>query len=159
MEAAAAALIIGTGMKAYSEYDQGKDEKELAKQRAAAKAADAAAVKAESREEARTKREEGREFRGRQIAAYAKSGVLPSTASPLLAMVDTADEFETEAGYIQETGRRKASRLNQQAVWERRAGRNAYRAGLWGAGSTALTGAGRIGLYSYNKKKKNIYPY
>lgn len=143
---AIAAMAIGTGMSAYSQYKQGKEQEELHEQRAKVARLDAKAVIKASRHEAREKRKEGRRFRASQKALFAASGIRIA-GTPLLVMKETADEFETEAALIQEGGMTEGRRLRSFARMERQMGASAYRAGKWGAGSTLLTGAGRMGMY------------
>lgn len=151
--------IVGTGMSVYGQYQQGKQQRELYEHRAKVAEKDAAAVKRAAKHEAREKGKEGKRFRARQKALFAKSGV-KLAGTPLLVMKETADIFEQDAFFIQEGGMTEAQRLRSGAGMERLMGASAYSAGLWGAGSTALTGAGRMGMYGYErgwwgKKKYN----
>lgn len=146
-----AAMAGGITMSAAGQYQQGKEQRKLAKAQAAAMAQDAAAVKEESRERARKERKEGRKLLARQTVTYAASGVKPGEGTPLLVMLEDAMEVEESARNIQLHGARASSRLLQESKWRKRAGRSAYRAGVIGAGSTLLTGGAQIGLHGYRR--------
>lgn len=138
------AIAGGTTLSAINQARAGKEARELHKQRAAAALKDAQAVRESLGEQARSKRKEGKRAKARQRVLFAKFGVKGPTALDIMKI--TADEFEREAGFIQETGVTESGRLTTQAKFERVAGRSAYRAGIFGAGATALSGIGTIGL-------------
>lgn len=159
-EYAMIAMAAGTGMSAYQQYQVGREQRALHKQRAAVSLEEAEAVTKATRHEAREKTKEGRRFKARQKALFAKSGV-KITGTPLLVMKETEKEFRRDAAFIMEGGITEARRLRTGAGMERQMGRSAYRAGQWGAGSTLLTGAGTIGMYGYEQgwgKKKKYTP-
>ena len=150
-------MIAGTVASAGQQYQQGKEERKLYKQRSAVALADAAAVAKARKFESREKRKEGKRFKARQKALFAKSGVrIKDTA--LLVMEETSEEFERDAAFISEGGIVKEKRLRSQAGFEEQMGRSAFRAGRLGAGATLLTGAGRVGMVGlerwwWNKKQ------
>ena len=138
------AIAGGTTLSAINQAKAGKEARKLHKQRAAAALKDAQAVRESLGEQARTKRKEGKRAKARQRVLFAKFGVKGPTALDIMKI--TADEFEKEAGFIQETGVAESGRLTTQAKFERAAGRSAFRAGRFGAAATALSGLGTIGL-------------
>ena len=79
---------------------------------------------------------------GRQRALFGGAGVVPSVGTPLLVQEDTAAEIELAALNIRAGGAVEATRLEQEAAFQRRFGRSASRAGALRAGSTLLTGFG-----------------
>ena len=150
-------MIAGTVASAGQQYQQGKEQRKLYKQRAGVALADAAAVAKATKFEAREKRKEGKRFKARQKALFAKSGVrIAETA--LLVMGETEAEFERDAAFITEGGLVKEQRLRSQAGFERKMGKSAFRAGRLGAGATLLTGAGRIGTVGIERGWWNRTP-
>lgn len=143
---AVAALAAGTTISAVSQYRQGKEQRELYKQRAAAALEDAKAVRESYGEQAREKRKEARRYEKRQRVLFAKGGV-QAEGTALDIIKETETEFQREAGLIQLHGETESSRLRTQAMFERQAGQSAYRAGLWGAGATVMSGLGTLGMY------------
>ena len=93
-------------------------------------------------EEADFRRSQARAL-GDRRAGLGASGIDPSTGSPLLATGDFAAEVELNARRIREGGELRATRLEQEAVLKRQAGANAKTGGLFGAGSSLLSGFGQ----------------
>jgi hypothetical protein len=141
---AAGAVAGGTTLSAVNQAKQAKEAKKLHKERAAAALKDAEAARKSFNEQARSKRKEGKRYEARQRVLFAKEGVRGPTALDILKV--TADEFEKEAGYISEHGVTEYKRGVTQAGFERDMGRSAYRAGMWGAASTVMSGVGTLGL-------------
>lgn len=150
-EFAVAAMLVGTGMSAYGQYQQGKEQRALYKQRAAVAEKEAKAVTKAAEHQEREKRKEGKRYIARQKVLFAKSGVMPKKGTPSLVMTETAKEFARDAAFIQEGGAVEVARLRSQAEIERGMGKSAYRAGLWGAGATAMTGLGTVGMFGYEQ--------
>ena len=147
MELAIPAVIAGTGLSAYGQYQAGRETRSLSRSQAAAQAADAAAAREQAKEAARLKRAEGRELLARQRVAYAGAGV--SGPTPMLVLADTMDKIEQDAANIQRGGVNAYERGMQESAWTRRAGQSAYRSGLWGAGSSLMTGLGTAAFMGY----------
>lgn len=137
----------GLMLQGVSSYQQGKEARDLARQQAAATMADAEAAKKEAAEAARLKRREAASVKGSQIASFAAAGVSPLTLSPLAIITFTQDQMAKDAETIQERGITAYERLKSESKWQKKAGASAYRAGLWGAGSSLLAGAGMYGSY------------
>ena len=88
-------------------------------------------------------RAEIRRILSKQRAAYGRSGVDVS-GSPLLVLEDTAMEGELDAMAIRYGGEVEAARKKSEASLLRQQGRNIRTASYFQAGSTLLTGAGRV---------------
>ena len=114
-----------------SEFEASVSEQQATSQRQVAAA-----------EEADFRRSQDRVL-GDRRAALGASGIDPSTGSPLLATGDFAAEVELNALRIREGGELRANRLEQEAVLKRQAGKNAQTGGLFGAGSSLLSGFGK----------------
>jgi hypothetical protein len=146
------AMMMGTAMSAYQQYQMGKEQRALHAQRAGVALEEAEAVTKATRHEAREKTKEGKRFKARQKALFAHAGVRIAGTSPLI-MKETKREFARDAAFIMEGGLTEAARLRTSAGMERQMGKSAYRAGMWGAGTTLLTGAGNIGMRRYQMGK------
>lgn len=141
---AISAIAGGTALSAVNQAQQGREARKLHKQRAAAALEDARAVRKAAGEKARGVRKQAKREKARQRVLFAKEGVSGPTALDIMKI--TADEFEKEATIFQEGGSVEASRLRGQAEFELEAGQSAFRAGIYGAGATALSGLGTLGL-------------
>lgn len=82
---------------------------------------------------------------GRQRALFGGAGVT-FEGTPLLVQEDTAAEIELAALNIRAGGAVEATRLEQQATFQRLRAGSASRAGPLRAGTTLLTGFGQLGL-------------
>jgi len=89
------------------------------------------------------RREQSR-LMARRRALGGATGVEMGTGSPLLASEDFAGEVELQALRLRSGGELSATRLEQSAALERAAGRNARTGGFFRAGSSLLTGAGKV---------------
>ena len=140
-----AAAVVGTGVATYSAYAQGQATEEAQKfsakqaERQAAAAKEAAAVEAENRAE------QFRRIQGTQRARVGGMGVT-TEGSPLLAMMDTAEQAALDVARIRYGGELQAGELQTEATLRRFMGRQARRGGTLGAGATLLTGLGSAGM-------------
>ena len=132
---------IGVALSALSQFQQGRAESaqarfqaNLLQQQAVRRRQEAAA------QESAFRRRQAR-FSGRQRALFGGAGVT-FEGTPLLVQEDTAAEIELAALNIRAGGAVEATRLEQQATFQRRFGSSASRAGTLRAGSTLLTGFG-----------------
>ena len=155
-------LTGGTVMSAMNQRQQAKDERALYQQRAAVAEGEAKAVTKATEHQERETRKEARRHLAQQKVLFAKAGVKPKLGTPSKVMKETEEEYMRDAGYIQEGGATEAARLRSEAGLERQMGASAYRAGMWGAGATAMTGLGTTGMFAYQSgmftKKKKLTP-
>jgi hypothetical protein len=150
MATAAVLTAVGAGVSAYSSYQQGKAAQKLNNYNASV-ADQAAADKArDGRILANNQRQQNQKLLSRQRALRAKSGVVGNTGTPLLVAADQAAQLEMGALETEITANSEASRLRQQAVADRMAGKSARRAGNLGAAATILQGAGSIASMGAN---------
>ena len=153
--AALAVSAIGTGVAAYSSYQQGKAQQALNNTNAAIN--DQAALDAgrDSRAAANEQRAKGEALKSRQRALYAKAGVVAATGSPLLVQVETAGQLELSALDVERGGTIQAAQLRNQSMLDRMAGKSARTAGNLNAGATLLQGAGSsLGTYANYRSVK-----
>ncbi len=131
----------GTAVGAVSSLEQGRAQKKMAQYNAAvARQSADAAVEAAAHEELRT-REEAKRLRGRMMALYGKSGVTME-GSPLEVMEEAAAQEEIDIWTIRRTGATSASQHRSQAQLSAMKGESAHKAGIYGAGTSLLHGAG-----------------
>lgn len=148
----AALTLIGAGsaVSALGAIQQGRAAAAQARFQAAVQEQQATREQqlAEQREQD-FRRRQSREMASRR-AILGASGVEASAGSPLLVSEDFAGETELQALRIRNQGEVTATRLEQQAQLTRMQGRAARTAGFFRAGSSLLSGFGRVGYYSAN---------
>lgn len=166
---AIAATMIGGGVMAYSQVQQGKaaeaegkaaynesvNQNKLYEYNARVNKIQAAEVQNKAIYEATLHRKQTRALIGRQRAGMAAAGLSLTEGSPMSLIEETAAKSETDAQMILREGL-----INRQAyeaaAWQnkaagtmaltrginaKRAGKNAKKASLWQAGGTLLTAA------------------
>ena len=110
MGAETAVLAAGTGIQAYSKYQEGRIRAEASKQEAKIKRAQAAEMLERLAIEEVNLAKQGEEFKGKQLGAYAAGGVALGTGATLIALEDTTAKI---AQKISETRRDTIFRANQ----------------------------------------------
>jgi len=140
----AAAAVAGAGVSAYSAYQTGQEQDRVAKANArmaeyqAGQARDAAKLKADQyRKEADRKMATIR-------ARYSASGVSTTEGTPLLVLMESAEEVAADELRIKRGGEQTAWGLLQEASIQRAGGSSAASQGAWGAGASLLGGASRL---------------
>ena len=98
-------------------------------------------LQAEAREDD-FRRAQSRAFASRR-AGLGASGVQQAAGSPLLVSEDFAGEVELQALRIRSGGEVRATRLEQQALLSRFAGKSAQTSSFFRGGSLLLSGAGK----------------
>lgn len=155
-------MIGGTAMSAINQAKAGRESRALYQQRAAVAEETAKAVSKATGHQVRERRIEGRRDIARAKVLFAKSGVKPKIGTAGLVQREIKREAERDAFFIREGGTVEASRLRSEAGLERQMGASAYRAGMWGAGATVMTGLGSTGMFAYErgifKTKKKLTP-
>lgn len=154
--AAIAAIVISVaaaGASAYMQYQQGQQQKKVAKYNAEVMANQAERQKQLAGARAEDIRQRNRVMLAREEAAAGASGLAaePGT-SPLAVMAYDAREGELDALRAQWYGDTNAEAATANARMQRFSGANAAYAGSYGAGTTLLGGAAsgtRQGLMLY----------
>ena len=142
--AAIAAAVIGAATTAYSAYAQGQAQSNAAKFNAEVAENNAQIAQDTAAAQARQKQDAYRRVLGANRAAAGAAGVEGDLGSPLLVMADNAAQAELDLQFTKYRG------LVQQTGFQSEANLNRYRAdfasqaGVFGAGSTLLSGAGNI---------------
>jgi hypothetical protein len=161
------AMAVGAAVSAYGAYSQGQAAKSAAQYQAAVAGnnkimADRAAVDAQQRGEvaADKRREQAAQLIGRQRAVLAGNGVVVDQGSALDITSDTAATGEFEALTIRSNAEREAyqyraqgENFSSEAQLATMRGDSAAQAGMFGAGSSILNGAGSVAnkWYEYGK--------
>ena len=160
-----AAVIAGTAVTAYGQYQQGKTAQSQAKAQAAwnmynAKVAEreAEAEKAATASDVKQHKRKAAALLAKQRAMVGKSGV-EMVGSPLLVAEDTAAELAKEETNIRLRGQRKAMAFEGQSILDvskasaaksRAAGYG--QAAILNAGGTLLQGGAQAGYMSHQMK-------
>jgi len=140
------ASLVGTGMSAFGQYRAGQAQKGAYDYSARVAESEAGVARAGAAREEEIHRAKLQRLIGTQRALYGAAGVDIAAGSPLLTMMQTAEEGEREAEFIRYGGEVSATKKLNEARMARFYGKQASRAGAWGAGSTFLTGLGQAGL-------------
>lgn len=141
-------LAAATAVQAVGAISQGQQAKNLGKFQQEQAAADAQAEREAGQVRADKLRKMGQLQKSEARAALSKSGVVADAGSALEIQSDITMRSEEDALSEILTGTRRSSRLNQEGELSRRAGDNAFTAGILGAGKSVLGGA-----YEYKKTK------
>lgn len=141
--------MIGSGVQAKSQYDQGVAADEAARTNARRMRAQAADVKAIANTEAGKVRTEATKIIGEQNVAFSASGVDASVGSPAALAAYSRAQAELDAQKMKNNAAREAWGINAQATETVRMGRAAKKAGKYAAIGTILGGAANAagGIY------------
>jgi len=149
----AAAAAVGAGVSAYSSYQAGQEQKKVSE--ANARMAEYQAKQAKEASELKAsqyKREADRRMASIR-AGFAASGVSTAEGTPLLVLMESAEEVAKDELRIKRGGEQTAWGLLQEANIRRMGGKSAATRGAYGAGSTLLSGAARAASSYYQGVK------
>lgn len=140
---AAAAAVAGAGVSAYSAYQSGQSQAALMRYNAAQQQAQDQAMLEQSAAKSLAERDENQKILASQEAAYAASGVVTNTGSPLTVQTKQAALLERRALNTDYEGA-MAYRTGQSQVYgDWMAAKNYSTAGKLGATGTILSGIGQ----------------
>lgn len=148
---AAAALVLGTGIAAYSSMRQGDAQKEAYEMEAAAKRAQGAQVQIAADREVELTQRRMERTQNAQLVAFGRSGVLATSGSPLAQLEDTAANAMDEITAIRNAAKYRKGSLLTEAGLSEFLGGEAQTAGQLNAFSSILQGAGK-NPYMYDSK-------
>lgn len=146
-----ALLAAGTGLKAYGQYQQGRNEEKLLNFQGQMAQDDAQAAQVASEVQAGNIRRAAELTRKSAAAAYAASGVDVRAGSALDVQADILRRGEYDALTEMISGANASRRLNQQANMFSRAAKNARKSGNLSALSSVLQGGAQAG-WAYSAK-------
>ncbi len=141
---AAVTAVVG----AISTIQQGRAQAASARYNAAIADRNAVIARQQAAEEARRIRDAGARALGQQRTAFAAAGVT-AEGTPLEVLGDTAASVELDALTARYSGEVEATDYMARANLLRSQARSAERSAMFGAGTSLLTSAGRIGHGAY----------
>lgn len=148
------ALLAGTAMNAYGQYQAGQFNADMAERQAEIQqmAADDALERGE--EAADRQRDQTQDLIGSQRAALGASGVQMDTGSALRLQADSAYLGELDALTIEENARREAMGLSRGAQDRQLEAKFSRNRGTFGAGATLLTGGANA--YTTSRRLRSL---
>lgn len=152
MGTAALAIIglIGTAVSVVGQVMSASQQSDMANYNAKVANQNAEAIEDKAAYDARMHNQEVRKMLATQRSLYGKSGVSSEEGSPLLVMDDTVKQGAMDALAIRYGGDVEAAKARSQANLFKMQGKNIMTAGMMGAGTTLLSGAGNA-YKTYNK--------
>ena len=151
-EVAIAMMAVGTAVNAYGQYQAGKAQKRAYEYNAQVQEQNAKMAQEQAEYEARRQKSRTRKMLAAQRVAYNASGVVGNAGTALDTLRQTMMEGEMDRMAILYGGDVEAVNQRSQAALSRMQGKAAYKAGMFGAAGTLLSGAGQTG-YSYQEGK------
>lgn len=140
--AAIVVSLVGTGVSAYSSYEAGQSQAAMARYNAAQQSAQNQAMLQQSAAKSLAERDQNAKLLASQEAAYAASGVVTNSGSPLTVETKQAAYLERKALNTDYEGE-MASRYGQSQVFTDNAeAKAATSAGGLNAAGTILSGVG-----------------
>lgn len=139
-----AILIAGAAVSAGSAISQGQQAKATGQYQAAQAAADANAARASAQLEAEQIRKAGQRQRSAAMASQAAAGVKVDTGTAELINTEITQNAEQDALTTIQSGTTRSRQINAQGEAALISGKNASRAGVLNATSTALSAGATI---------------
>jgi DNA-binding protein H-NS len=143
------ALVAGAFMQGYAQLKGSQAEAKAMEEQAAVQRLNAFEALRRAEENAKIVGKEGGKFKGEQIVAYAKAGVMIESGSSLLALEETnmaiaeqQKQIRLQAQYEAAAGIKQASLLQQQAQTTKQMGRLGFMSSVLG-GAAQAAGATR----------------
>ena len=141
----AALAMIGGGLSAFGQYQEGVESKKAADYNAAIAESEAGLIRSNAALNLYRQRKQLQAVTGEQIAGYARAGVSVSTGSPLDVVADSISNAELEMEIGQFNLRQEALRRESEAKMLRKYGREDLRLAKYRAVGTLLTTAVETG--------------
>jgi hypothetical protein len=145
----AAIALVGAGVSAHSQHQQGKFQAKVAQQNADLAAFDEADAKRRGAVAEERHREKVRAMIGAQRAAFGANNVMTNSGTPLGLLAETAQMGEEDALMIRNNAAREAYGVGVERVNSRTRARMYRRGGSQDAAGTALAGgANAYGMWA-----------
>lgn len=138
-----AVMAVGVGVSAYSQYQQGKQQAEAAKQQAKFKRAQAREMLDRMVIEEKNIAMQGEEFKASQMGAYAAGGIELGTGATLLALEDTNAKIFQKISEMKRDTTFRAGQLMKGADVAMQESSQYSQAGTLGAVGTLLSGGAK----------------
>lgn len=152
-----AATIIGAGVSAYGQMQQGKTANAFAQRNAMIQNRNATIAQQNSEFNAKLKEREDQRRRKNQAAGLQASGIEIYEGTNLIAMATQEFTDDMNAQLIRRGGTIESQNLQQQAAITSAQGTASQQAGYTSAGASLLTGAGQAGMQYAKFKHEGIY--
>ena len=146
---------IGAGVSAYGQGQQGKTANVVAQRNAQIQSRNATIAQQNAEFNASLQEREARRRRSKNIASLGGSGIDVYEGTNLIALAEQEFVDDMNVQLTRRGGVIEASNLTQQAGITSAQGTASQRAGYLGAGTSLLTGAGKVGMQAtkYNQQK------
>lgn len=142
-EVAVAMMAVGTVVSAYGQYQAGKAQKRAYDYNAQIQQQNARIAEEQAQYEARRQESRTRKMLAAQRVAYAGSGFQSNAGTALDTLRQTMQEGEMDKMAILYGGDVEAVNQRSQAALSRMQGKAAYKAGMFNAAGTLLSGGGQ----------------
>jgi hypothetical protein len=150
MTIAMVGMGVGTGIDVLSTLEQGKQEEDIGKARAAVDIQNAEAARRASVEEAKIRAEKGRRLIATQKAQAAAGNVRLNVGAPLVIEAETKADIAKDIGFTLQRGREQESFYRSRARYEKEVGKARKRQSRWSAISKGFGGIATMGLMGYD---------
>jgi hypothetical protein len=146
----AAIGVIGAGVSAYGQYEQGVAAKAVGEYNAKLSTQEAEVAQRNSAEESLTTRRGNQRFISGMIADIGASGAKVGEGSNLNDVLNASKELELKALYTEREGQQFAMNKVSEGRMVRAESSAAYSGAVWGATGTLLSGAARAASSLYS---------
>lgn len=140
----AVAAVAGAGVAAYSSYESGRQQDKVAESNARMAEYQAKQAKQAAEVKATQYAKEAKRRMASIRAGFSSSGVATTEGTPLLVLMESAEESAKDELRIRRGGEQTAWALLSEANIQRLKGQSAATEGYLGAGASLLGGAARV---------------
>ena len=140
----AVAAVAGAGVAAYSSYESGRQQDKVAESNARMAEYQAKQAKQAAEVKATQYAKEAKRRMASIRAGFSSSGVSTTEGTPLLVLMESAEEAAKDELRIRRGGEQAAWGLLQEANIQRLKGQSAAQQGALAAGASLLGGAARV---------------
>ena len=155
--ASLATTVIGAGVSAYGQAQQGKTANVIAQRNAQIQNRNATIARQNAEFNAKLQEREARRRRSSQVARLGASGIEVFEGTNLIAMAEQEFVDDMNAQLTRRGGAIEAGNLQQTAAITSAQGTASRSAGFLGAGTSLLTGAGSAGLQGAKLKRQGVF--
>ncbi len=152
-----ATTAIGAGVSAYGQAQQGKTANVVAQRNALIQSRNATIAQQNAEFNAKLQERDARRRRSKNIASLGGSGIDVYEGTNLIALAEQEFVDDMNVQLTRRGGAIEASNLTQQAAITSAQGTASQRAGYLGAGTSLLTGAGKVGMQGVKFSQQNVF--
>ena len=155
--ASLATTVIGAGVSAYGQAQQGKTANVVAQRNAQIQNRNATIARQNAEFNAKLQEREARRRRSSQVARLGASGIEVFEGTNLIAMAEQEFVDDMNAQLTRRGGAIEAGNLQQTAAITSAQGTASRSAGFLGAGTSLLTGAGSAGIQGSKLRNQGVF--